>query len=388
MRYLDDKYRLMAPGPVQVSASAQKAMGETMIHHRTDAFVEIFDRVMKNLPQYFLTEKPVMVLPSTGTGGMEAALVNCFSAGDEIIAVVAGKFGARWADVAEVFGLKVHRLNVEWGHAIEIDEVKAALEQYPNAKGLMTQASETSTGTWQPIKAISKLIRNTEKLLIVDGITAVGCTHLPMDKWHLDVVVAGSQKAFGLPTGLSMVAMSDKAWRANEKASLPRYYFDLKKERDANEKLQTHFSAAVSLIKGLDVVVAEALERGMDHMVMRTQHLSESMRKAAKLFGMCEFSLNPSPSVTAIAPPDGIDGAELRKHLETKYNLTVMGGQDHLRGKIIRVGHMGDISNHDQLATIEALGHALKDLGADITEEKIDQALDQAETFLKMCSNV
>jgi aspartate aminotransferase-like enzyme len=388
MRYLDEKYRLMAPGPVQVADSVQKVMAEPMIHHRTKAFIEVFERVLKNLPQYFQTESPVMILPSTGTGGMEAALVNCFSAGDEIIAIVSGKFGARWADVAEVYGLKAHRLNVEWGQAVDLEDVKKALEEFPNAKGLMTQASETSTGTWQPIKAISKLTRNTEKLLIVDGITAVGCTHLPMDRWHLDVVVAGSQKAFGLPTGLSMVAMSEKAWRANETATLPRYYFDLKKERAANEKLQTHFSAAVSLIRGLDVVVNEALDRGMDHMVMRTQHLSDSLRKAAKSYGMCEFSMAPSPSVTALAAPVEVDAGELKTHLEKKYNLTVMGGQDHLKGKIIRIGHMGDISNHDQLATIEALGYALKDLGAQVSEDDINAVVDEAEKFLKMCSNV
>ena len=359
-----------------------------MIHHRTSAFAEILARVLKNLPAYFQTECPVMILPCTGSGGMEAALVNCFSAGDEIIAIVAGKFGARWADVAEVYGLKVHRLNVKWGHAADIEDVKRMIEEFPNAKGIMTQACETSTGTWQPIKAISKLTRNTEKLLLVDGITAVGCTHLPMDRWHLDVVVAGSQKAFGLPTGLSMVAMSEKAWRANEKATLPRYYFDLKLELEANKIQQTHFSSAVSLIKGLDVVLSDALEHGMDHMIMRTQHLSESMRKAGKAMGMCEYSLSPSPSVTALVPPEPVDAGKLKAHLAEKYNLTVMGGQGDLKGKIVRFGHMGDIGNSDHLAAIEALGYGLKDLGAEISEEQINTVLDQAESFLKMCSNV
>lgn len=388
MKYLNDKYILMAPGPVQVSKQVAEAMNQPMIHHRTPEFTEILKTVLELLPKFFLTEQPVMMVPSTGSGGMEAAIVNCFSPGDEVLSIVSGKFGQRWADMAEKYGLNVHRLEVDWGHAIEPELVSQKLAENTKIKGVLTQACETSTATWQPVKAISKLTRTKELLLLVDGITGVGCAHLPMDKWGIDVLVGGSQKAFGLPAGMAFVSLSEKAWSFQKQATCPRYYFDLEKEREANKKFQTHFSSLVPLVRGLKVALEQAVDKGIDHLTRRTGHLAESTRKAATELGYCVFSLSPSPSVTALCPPEGVDAGKLRAGIEEKYNLTLMGGQEHLKGKIVRVGHMGDISNNDQLAMIEALAYGLRDHGTEISDAKIDEVLSHADNFLKMCSNV
>jgi aspartate aminotransferase-like enzyme len=306
-----------------------------------------------------------------------------------VVVIVSGKFGQRWADMAAIYGLKVHVVDVEWGKAADVAKVKQVLDNHPNTKGLFTQACETSTTTWNPVQELAALVeKNNNCLFLVDGITAVGCTQLPFDKWSIDVLVAGSQKAFSLPTGLSFVCLSEKAWKANESAKCPRYYFDLLKERQANEKGQTFFSSAVSHIRGLEAFLLQVNKIGLEALIRRTQNLARCTQKAAEGMGLTLFSHSPSPSVTALCVPDSIDGAKLRSHMELKYQVTVMGGQDHLKGKIIRIGHMGDISNDDQLATLEALGKSLKELGYAVSDDTLNETLLSAEEFLKMCSNV
>lgn len=382
--YLDGQYRLMAPGPVPVSESVRQALALPMIHHRTPEFEAIFQRVLKNLKPVFATEQPVMILPTTGSGGMEAAIVNVFSPGDHILAIVSGKFGERWAEMARVYGLKVHELKVKNGSAVEPAEVAALLKSHPEIKGVMTQACETSTATWHPIQELAAIVKaKSDCLFLVDGITAVGCAPLPMDDWGLDVLVAGSQKAFTLPTGLSFVALSKKSWAFNQTARCPRYYLDLLAEKKANEKGQTNFSSSVSLIRGLDVFLKEALGCGLVGIQKRCAQLAEATRQAAQDLKLCVFSQSPSPSVTAIALPPTLDGDKLRVHIEKQYNVTVMGGQDELKGKILRIGHMGAISNRDQLATIEALGRSLIDFKFALTEEDVRRAVENCAKFLE-----
>ena len=387
-RFLDDQYRLMAPGPVKISKQVREALSLPMIHHRTPAFASELENSLKLLKVFFQTKQPVMMIPSTGSGGMEAAIVNVFSPGDSVAVVVSGKFGQRWADMAKVFGLKVHVVDVPWGEAVATKEVEDLLAEHPEIRGILTQACETSTATWHPVKELAALTKDKKDVLfLVDGITAVGCASLPMDDWGIDVLVAGSQKALALPTGLSFVALSEKAWTASEKATCPKYYFDLLKEKKANEKGQTMFSSAVSHVRALNVFLNHVETRGLNNLIQRTGQLAECTRQFAVALGLGVFSKSPSPSVTAISVPDGLDGAALRQHVESKYNVTIMGGQDHLKGKIVRFGHMGDISDTDQLAALEAFALSLKDLGHPLEDTQIDGALSSAEKFLKAGSH-
>jgi aspartate aminotransferase-like enzyme len=384
--YLDGKYRLMAPGPVPVSESVRAAMALPMIHHRTPEFERILRRTLENLKIVFQTSQPVMMLASTGSGGMEAAIVNCFSPGEEIIAIVSGKFGERWAEMARVYGLKVHELRVANGDSVMPEDVKTALDQNPQVRGVMSQACETSTATWHPIEELARLTKNNPNcLLLIDGITAVGCAPLPMDAWGIDVLVAGSQKAFTLPTGLSFVALSEKAWGFNKTAQCPRYYLDLLGEKKANEKGQTHFSSSVSLVRGLDVFLREAIGCGLPGIMARCALLAATTRRAALDLNLSVYSTAPSSSVTALALPANLDGDRLRIHIEEKYNVTVMGGQDELKGKILRVGHMGAIGNADQLATIEAIGRGLLDFKHKITDADIKKAVENC--YLQLTSS-
>ncbi len=388
-RFLDDQYRLMAPGPVKISRQVREALALPMVHHRTPIFTKELKNCLSLLKNFFQTKQPVMMIPSTGSGGMEAAIVNTFSPGDSVAVVVSGKFGQRWADIARVYNLNVHAIDVSWGEAVDPDQVEKILSSHPEIKGVLTQACETSTATWHPIKELAS-IANSKKntLFIVDGITAVGCAPLPFDQWGIDVLVAGSQKALALPTGLSFVCLSERAWKAHAQSKCPKYYFNLLKERQANEKGQTFFSSAVSHIRALSIFLNHVEKSGLEALIRRTGNLSQCTRKAAEDLGLEIFSKSPSPSVTALRVPQNIDGTKLRLHMETQYNVTVMGGQDHLKGKILRIGHMGDISNNDQLATLEALALSLKEIGHPLEDNQINKALSSAEEFLKMCSNV
>lgn len=356
-------YRLLTPGPVPLAPEVLKALSEPVRHHRTPEFQKILLRSLENLKWFFATSQPVMMLASTGSGAMEAALVNTLSPGDEILAVVMGKFGERWAEMAEHFGYKVRRLNVPWGESVNLEALKSELLKSKQVKAVLVQAVETSTATMSDVKEISKLVHeHSEALLLVDAITGLGAMPLPMDEWKLDVVVAGSQKALMLPTGLSFIALSPRAWERTKNARTPRYYFDLSQERKANEKGQTYFSSANSHVVALDVVLEKFKKQGLKALQARCALLAEATRESGKLLGLSVYSKSPAPSVTALQVPLAVDGARLRDHLEQTYNVTVMGGQDQLLGKILRIGHLGYITNDDAIGGMELLGRALNDL--------------------------
>lgn len=379
----------MAPGPVQVSQAIRDELAHPMIHHRTPDFEIILKSCLKNLKVLFQTEQPVLMMPGTGSAGMEAAIVNCFSPGDEVLVIVSGKFGERWAEMAEAHGLIVHQLSVNWGSAVDIKTVENSLQQNRKIKGVFSQACETSTGTWHPIHKLAELTReNPDCLLLIDAITGLGCSNLPMDLWGLDVVVGGSQKAFGLPTGLCFVALSQKAWKFQKSSSCSKYYLDLAPERLANEKGQTRFSSAVSHIRGLHIFLKTIENDGLEKLIRRTKNLSQCTQSFAKRIGLELFSKEPSPSTTALVVPPQVDGIQWRSQMESQYKITLIGGQSQLKGKVIRMGHMGDISNLDLLVSLEVLGHSLRDLEYDLPIETLNVSLNEAEVFLNKCSNV
>lgn len=355
-------YRLLTPGPVPLPTEVLNALAQPILHHRTPEFEAILQRVWAGLKWIFETEQQVMMLTSTGSGAMEAALVNTLSPGDSVLAVINGKFGERWADMAERFGAIVTRIQVPWGESVQIAQLQSELKKTGDYKALLVQAVETSTATQNPIFEIGQLLKNHPQcLFMVDAITGLGAMTLPMDQWGIDVMVAGSQKAFMLPTGLSFIALSDKAWQAQKHAKMPRYYFDLELELKANKKGQTYFSSANSHTVALDVVFQRFIKRGKNLIKARCEILAEATRAAGQALGLKVYSKSPAVSVTALELPVSVDGQKLRDHLEKKYFVTFMGGQDQLQGKILRIGHLGYITDEDMRAGFTSLAESLKE---------------------------
>ncbi len=371
---------LLAPGPVQLHPHVQQILAQPMIHHRTPEFDRVLAQALKGLKFLFQTKQPVFIHTSTGSGGMESSLVNLLSPGDHVLAIVSGKFGERWAEMAEVFGAEVHRMNCVWGESVDPELVRTYLKENPQTKIVMTQACETSTGTYHDIESLGKIVAETEALFIVDGITAVGAFPIPMDAWKIDGLVAGSQKGVMLPTGLSFVSFSEKAWAHVLTAKTPRYYFDLRRELKANQNGETLFSTPVPLVKALEFILTDIQRLGLPQHFKEIRRRADFTRYMAKALGLSLFSKSPSDSVTAISLPKDFKGVELRTHIEKKYAVTVMGGQDQAKGKIIRMGHMGYILDSHLLEGFNRFALALKDF-----DYKVDPAAMSviAEKWLK-----
>ena len=375
---------LLTPGPVLLNPSVQTTLSQPMWHHRSPQFKKVLKEVSSNLKMVFQTKEPVLILTSTGTGAMEAAISNTLSPGDEVLCICAGKFGERWRDIAMAFDIKVHSINVPLGSAVHPDTVKNHLKENKQIKALFISACETSTATQQPVQDISRILRNHPHVLfIVDGITALGAEEMPMDRWGLDVLIAGSQKSFMLPTGLAFIALSKKAWRAVEKSSCLKYYFDLKKERLAQAKGQTAFSSSVTLIRALKESLTFIKKQGLHSCIEKCQNLKKSTHIFCKEMGLPLYSLKPANSVTAIKIPDNLSVKALKTDLQNKHAVVVAGGQGELKNKIIRIGHLGHISHQDHLRGLKALAKELsKKSPNSFNNKKIKTALKKAEKVL------
>ena len=362
------KTYLLAPGPTPVPENALLAMARPMIHHRTPQFSQIFAEAKEDLKYLFQTDQDVLILASSGTGAMEGSVTNLFSPGDEVLVINGGKFGERWGKISESYGLKVHWIEVEWGTAVTPAAVREALDGNPAIKAVMVQASETSTTVAHPVKELAALTKERDDcLLIVDGITAVGVFPVLMDEWGVDVVLSGSQKALMLPPGLAFAALSEKAWRFNEGAQCPRFYFDFKKERKNLHNDTTAYTPAVSLITGLQEVLKTVREDGIDAVHARHNRLARATRAAVAAIGLKALAPDsPSDAATGAFVPDGVDGGKLVKYLRDDMGITLAGGQDHLKGKIIRVAHLGYIDTFDVIIAISAIEMALKKFGHDV----------------------
>jgi aspartate aminotransferase-like enzyme len=359
------KYRLLTPGPVAVPERVRLAMAQGLLHHRAPEFIPLFREVRANLRRVYQTERDVLILASSGTGAMEAAVVNTLSPGDRAVVVRGGKFGERWAEICAVHGVRTECVDVEWGRAVEPSAVRAAFERAPDAKALLIQACETSTGVYHPVRELAEVARERgERLVIVDGISGVGVHDLPMDAWGLDVVVSGSQKSWLLPPGLAFVALSDRAEAALQSARSPRYYFDLRRELAAQRDEQTAWTAPVSLILGLREALTMILEAGLPAVFARHEALARATRAAMQALGLRLVARDaPSFSCTAVYLPDGVDGERFVRHVRDVYGITFMGGQGKLAGRIFRVGHMGDVDGFDMISAVAAVEMTLADLG-------------------------
>ncbi len=368
------KSLLLAPGPVQLHPEVQKILSLPMIHHRTPEFDQILKSVLADLKTLFVTNEKVFILTSTGSGGMEALLINVIKPQSKVLAIISGKFGERWAEMAEVFGAKVHKLNVPWGSAVNPNDVKKFLDENPDTEIVMTQACETSTASVHPIQELANIVAKTKALFLVDAITALGAMPLPMDQWQIDGLVAGSQKAIMLPTGLSLISFSQKAWQVIKANPTPRYYFDVRRELVANDKGETFFSSNVTLIRALAFVLKDIKTQGLEGLYKTIKRRADYTRTMTKTLNLEVYSKAPSDSVTALTLPTGFDGAKFREHLEKAYNVTVMGGQDQLKGKIIRLGHMGYITDQDLHQTTERLAAGLNDFGMSLDLQTVRDA--------------
>ncbi len=359
-----EKRLLMTPGPTPIPPEVLLSMAEPIVHHRTPEFKAIFASCAADLQPIFATRQPVLMLSSSGTGAMEAAISNFCSRGDTIITIAAGKFGQRWGQIGRAYGLDVVEIEVEWGRSATPDQAAAALAEHPHARGVYFQASETSTATSQPVQAIAALCRNRPNTLcVVDGITAVGVQPLQMDDWGVDIVVSGSQKAFMLPPGLAFIAVSEKAWGMTDRSDLPSYYFDLVKERKSQAKGQTAYTSAVSLVVGLRKVLDRmAAMGGLAGLHAHHDRLARGTQAGVAALGLELLSESPAWSCTAVLIPDAIGAGPIIAGLGER-GIKIAGGQDHLKGKIIRIGHLGWFSANDIVATLCAIESVLTSHG-------------------------
>ena len=360
------KQYLLSPGPTPIPNEVALAMSETMIHHRTPQFNKVFEEARQGLKTLFGTNGDVLILASSGTGAMEAAVANLFSPGEKVLVINGGKFGERWLNIANAFGLNPIEVKVEWGQAVKVDVVEKQLKLHPDIQSVMIQASETSTTVLHPVKEIAKLTKNGP-LFLVDGVTAVGVLPVPLDEWGIDALVTGSQKALMLPPGLGFIALSERAWQKTKKAKLPRFYFDLNLERKNQAKGSGAFTPAVSLIFGLRASLNMMAREGFDRVYTRHARMARATRAAATAMGLKLLAPDsPSPAATGIFLPKGLDADKVLDYLRDQMGVILAEGQDQLKGKAIRIAHVGYMGAFDVITAIAALEMALRKFGAEI----------------------
>jgi aspartate aminotransferase-like enzyme len=358
------KKRLFTPGPTPVPEQVMLRMAEPIIHHRNPEFHEVLTRVNANLKYLFQTQQPVLTLTCSGTGGMEATFVSLFSPGDTVISVNGGKFGERWVKMPRAFGMNAVEIKTDWGKAPTPEQILSALKAHPEAKAVYLVHSETSTGTATDIKAMAKLIReNSNALVCVDGITAVGAHELRFDEWGIDACVTGSQKGLMIPPGLAFVALSQRAIAMMETSKMPKFYFDLRKALKSYADNDTPFTPAVSLIIGVDLALQMIKAEGIENVWRRHERLATALRAGIQALGLKLFSDSPSYAVTPVWVPEGVAWKSFNKILKGEIGITIAGGQDDYKDKIFRVSHLGYYDELDMIAFVGALERTLSAVG-------------------------
>ena len=353
--------QLRIPGPTPVPDEVLQAMAKQMINHRGPEFVQALNEVTTKLKRIFQTEGDVLVLTGAGTGGLEAAIVNTLSPGDKVLATSIGVFGDRFTKIAQQYGADIIPLSFEWGKAADADTIRQTLQAEPKIKAVMVTHNETSTGVTNDLASISSVVKEFDKLLLVDAISSLGAIDLPVDNWHCDITVTGSQKAWMVPPGLTMVSVSEEGWRAHAEAKMPRFYWDFTKAKNYLEKGQTPWTPAVSIIFALQVALDMMLKEGLTNVVARHARVGKAAREGINSLGLSLFAeeSHASNAVTAVAVPDGLDVKKLRKILKEEHQVVLAGGQQKLDGKIFRIGHLGWVNEKDIEAVISALKVAL-----------------------------
>jgi len=373
------KRYLLAPGPTPIPPEVLQAMAQPIIHHRTPEYEALFADVRRDLRILFQCQNEVLMFAASGTGAMEGAVVNTLSAGDHVVVIRGGKFGERWAEICEAYGVRVLPVDVPYGKSVDPAAVAAALEREPTVKAVFATHSETSTGAAHDIQALAAIVRKAPAILVVDAVTSLGVMDLPMDAWGVDIVVAGSQKALMLPPGLAFAALSDKAWALVPGARLPKYYFSFAAERKAIEKNQSAYTPAVSLVIGLRESLRLILAEGLADVFARHDRLARATRAGVQALGLELFAEHPGCACTAVKAPAGIEGGAVVKGFR-KRGITIAGGQGSMKGKIFRIAHMGYVDGFDVLTALGALELILADLGYPV---KLGEGIRAAQQILQ-----
>jgi len=364
---MQDKLTLMIPGPTPVPETVLKAMGRHPIGHRSGEFQAIVRRTTEQLKWLHQTTSDVLVITGSGTAAMEAGIINTLSRGDKVLCGDNGKFGERWVKVARAYGLDVEVIKAEWGQPLDPEAFRSALEadSAKAIKAVILTHSETSTGVINDLESIARHVKaHVTALTLADCVTSLGATNVPMDEWGLDVVASGAQKGYMLPPGLSFVAMSARAWKAYERSDLPKFYLDLGPYRKTAAKDSNPFTPAVNLYFGLEAALDMMQKEGLDAIFARHARHRAAAQAGMKAMGLPLFAAEGcgSPAITAVAPK-GIDAEQLRKAVKEKFDILLAGGQDHLKGQVFRIGHLGYVCDRDVLTAVAAIESTLQSLG-------------------------
>lgn len=360
---------LLTPGPTQIPPEICAALGRPIIHHRTPQFQENLKEAVEGLKHVFQTKNDIYLLTSSGTGAMEAAVCNLLSPGDKAITVEGGKFGERWSELCRSYGVEPHVLKVAWGKAVDPAQIEKILDANKDIKAVFITQSETSTGVTTDVEAVARVVRNTGAVLVVDAVSGLGVIDLQMDNWGVDVVVSASHKGFMLPPGLAFISLSPKAFKLVETCTSPRYYFDLRKSREAMADVDTPFTPAIGIVIALNESLRRMKQEGLLNLFAYYARLARGTREAARALGLSIFPDESCLSnvLTAIKLPAEIDGNKVVKIMRDTHGISVAGGQDTLKGKIIRIAHMGCVDEYDILTGIACLEKVLLKLGHKFT---------------------
>ena len=357
--------QLRIPGPTPCPSEVLNAMTKQMINHRGEEFGQILHDVITKLKQVFQTKNDVFLLTSSGTGSMEAAIVNTLSPGDKVLAISIGAFGERFGTIAKQFGADVIPLSFEWGRAADIDTIRQALQAEPKIKAVLVTHNETSTGVTNDLGLISSVVKEFDKLLLVDAISSLGSIDLPVDNWHVDVAISASQKGWMAPPGLAMVSISPEAWQAHAKAKMPRFYWDFTQAKNYQEKKQTPWTPAISAIFALSASIEMMLKEGLPNVIARHTRIAKITRVGVKSLGLSLFADEnyASNTVTTVAASGGLNTKKLLKILREEYQMVLGGGQQRLDGKVFRIAHLGWVTEEDIETVISVLKIILPQVG-------------------------
>jgi aspartate aminotransferase-like enzyme len=358
------KNYLLTPGPTPLPPQVLEAMARPIIHHRTPQFQAVLKEATEGLKYVFQTKGDVFILASSGTGAMEAAVANLLSPGDTALTVQGGKFGERWTEICQSYGMNTEIIEVKWGEAVQPKEIEKRLKTNPKIKAVFTTLCETSTGVATDIAAVGKIVKDTPAVLAVDAISGLGAIDLQTDNWFCDIVVSGSQKGLMLPPGLGFISVSQKAWKLIENSKCPKYYFDLKAAKKALDATDTPFTPAITLVIALCESLKMLKEDGLEKVFLRHKKMADATRAAMRALGLELFAPTAaSDVVTAVKVPAGVDGERMVKTMRDTYGVTIAGGQAELKGKVFRIAHMGFIEESDIIAGIACLEKVLDQMG-------------------------
>jgi aspartate aminotransferase-like enzyme len=356
--------QLRIPGPTPLPERVVRSMNRPMIDHRGSEFAAILAEITAGAKRVFKTSSDVLILTCSGTGGLESAVANLVSPGDEVVAALCGNFGERFAALAAAYGADVVRLEFEWGQPVDPDDLAIVLEKHPKAKVVLLTHNETSTGLTNPLRELARVAHDAGRIVVVDGVSSISSIAIETDAWGVDVAVSGSQKGWMAPPGLALVSVSERAWAQQAKARAPRYYFDWKEIKTWAAQGMTPFTPAVSVVYGLQEGLHMIEEEGLDAVYERHARLARGMQAGLQALGFQLFAQDGyrSNTVTSAVPPPGLDVAALRKLLEEKYGVVIAGGQAKMTGKMVRVGHLGAIAEGDVVQVLWAIEQVLEEL--------------------------